>query len=363
MADYPIVDSHIHLFPEAEVSTLAWATPDNPLAKQHSVSDFRAATGSPTNLKGFIFVETDRVHDLAAGAQEGDESGWEAPLAEVAWLRRIVEGTPREGEGHRPEDARLCLGIVPWAPLPSGPRVLERYLDRVRDVAGPDTWSRIRGFRYLLQDKPHGTAVQPDFIESLKLLGRRGFTFDLGVDQHRRGRQQLEEALVLITSAHEDVPDEEKVTVIINHLCKPDLGIINIADPSFVHWRTNMYALSMCAKTYMKLSGGFAEMPPSLVSQDPAAIFEAIFAWLGVILATFGPRRTMFGSDWPVCTLRPATAATGGKPTLDDDAWRRWKLIVERMCYMATLEPEDQAELFGGTAIRAYGIDQSLGEA
>lgn len=132
----------------------------------------------------------------------------------------------------------------------------------------------------------------------------------------------------------------------------------------------------MCAKTYMKLSGGFSEMPASLISQDPAAIFEAIFPWLGVVLATFGPRRTMFASDWPVCTVRapatPSPAATGGGgggddekdgDRIDHDAWRRWKLIVERMCYMATLDPDDQAELFGGTAIRAYGIDKSLGEA
>ncbi|WYZ41638.1 hypothetical protein EsH8_V_000533 [Colletotrichum jinshuiense] len=343
-ADYPIVDSHIHLYPENEIETLAWASPENPIAKQRSVSDYIAATGSPQNLKGFIFLETDRKHDLEAGAR--DASGWEFPLMEVAWLRRIAEGKPRDGEGHSPDQSALCLGIVPWAPLPSGAAVMEKYLDHVKDVAGEQTWPKIRGFRYLLQDKPHGTGLTDEFISSLKLLGKRGFVFDLGVDQHRRGKQQLDDALEIISRAHEGVPEEEKVTFVINHLCKPDLGVINTTDPSFVHWRTAIYALSKCSNTYMKLSGGFSEMPDSLKGQDPNAIFEAIFPWLGVILATFGTRRTMFGSDWPVCTVGV------------DEAWRKWKLLVERTCYMATLEPEDQAALFGGTALKAYGIDK-----
>ncbi|KAG7133407.1 L-rhamnono-gamma-lactonase like protein [Verticillium longisporum] len=228
MADYPIIDSHIHLYPSSEVDSLAWATPENPIAAQRSVDEYRAATGNPSNLKGFIFLETDRKHDLASGAADG--SGWEGPLAEVAWLRRIVEGTPREGEGHSAADASLCLGIVPWAPLPSGPEVLDRYLDRVQEVAGPVAWPKIRG--------------------------------------------------------------------------------------------------------------------------PPDAIFEALFAWLGIVLATFGPRRTMFASDWPVCTVRDGAA-------VDDASWRKWKLLVERMCYMATMDPEDQAELFAGTALRAYGIELS----
>ncbi|KAF6816208.1 amidohydrolase [Colletotrichum sojae] len=342
MADYPIVDSHIHLYPEGEISTLAWATPENPIAKQRSVSDYLEATGRPANLRGFIFLETDRKHDLESGA--ADASGWEFPLMEVAWLRRIAEGKPRDGEGHSPDDAALCLGIVPWAPLPSGPAALEKYLDHVKEVAGEDVWPKIRGFRYLLQDKPHGTGLTEEFIGSLKLLGRRGFVFDLGVDQHRRGKQQLDDALEIIARAHEGVPEEEKVTFVINHLCKPDLGIINTADPSFNHWRTAVYALAKCSRTYVKLSGGFSEMPDSLKRQDPNAIFEATFPWLGVVLATFGPRRTMFGSDWPVCTVGV------------DEAWRKWKLLAERLCYMATLEPEDQAALFGGTALEAYGI-------
>jgi len=205
---FPIVDSHIHLCPEDELPTLAWWTPDKPQVGQVSVAEYRAATGSPAQLRGFVFIEMDR--------KNGEARDWTQPLAEVAWLRRVAEGKPKPGQGHTPADAALCLGIVPWAPMPSGPEALAKYLDAVKAEAGPVAWPKIKGFRYLVQDKPAGTMLGDGFIESLKLLGRRGFVFDLGVDQHRRGRAQLEEAVEMIDRAHEGVPEEEKVVFIIS---------------------------------------------------------------------------------------------------------------------------------------------------
>jgi L-rhamnono-1,4-lactonase len=211
----PIIDSHIHLYPASETDSLAWYTPDGPLAGQRSLEEYREATSSAPSLLGFVFVETDRKNDIEAGAADG--TGWEQPLAEVSWLKRVALGQPREGEGHTPEDAKLCLGIVPWAPLPSGPKVLERYLDRVREEAG-DAWPKIKGFRYLLQDKPHGTMLDDKFIEGVKLLGRRGFAFDVGIDQHRRGKKQLDEVIEFVDRVHDGVPEEEKVTLVLSSL-------------------------------------------------------------------------------------------------------------------------------------------------
>ena len=94
----------------------------------------------------------------------------------------------------------------------------------------------------------------------------------------------------------------------------------------------------------MKLSGCFSEMPASLRAQPPSRVFEALFGWLGVVLATFGPGRIMFGSDWPVCTIDV------------DDGWLRWRDIVEKMCWMASLDDDDWAMIFGGTAKKAYGL-------
>ena len=131
----------------------------------------------------------------------------------------------------------------------------------------------------------------------------------------------------------------------LDHLCKPDFSIYNLAsDPGFHAWRTAIYALSKVPNIYMKLSGGFSEMPDSLRNQDPNHIFEATLGWLGIVLATFGPSRIMYGSDWPVCTVNTK------------DGWPKWRSVVERMCWMATLGGEERAMIFGGTAKKAYKL-------
>lgn len=209
----PVIDSHIHLYPESHTSNLSWCTPDHPLSGQHSVAEYKKDAETCPSLLGFVFVETDRKNDISA---PDDKGGWDGPLAEVDFLRRIALGQPEsDADGHAPDDAKLCLGIIPWAPMPSGPELLETYLDRVQAKAG-DAWTKIKGFRYLLQDKPSGTMTDPAFIESLKLLGKRGFVFEVGIDHHRQGRKQLDEMLQMIESAHEGVDESEQVTFIIS---------------------------------------------------------------------------------------------------------------------------------------------------
>jgi L-rhamnono-1,4-lactonase len=130
-------------------------------------------------------------------------------------------------------------------------------------------------------------------------------------------------------------------------MCKPDLGICNThTDTSFIAWRTAMFALSKCKQVYMKLSGGFSEMPESLRQQSPQHIFEALVPWLTVLLAAFGPERLIFASDWPICTVG-----------VGDGAWEKWKKVVERLCWMASFDDEQKRMIWGGTALKAYGIE------
>jgi L-rhamnono-1,4-lactonase len=106
-----------------------------------------------------------------------------------------------------------------------------------------------------------------------------------------------------------------------------------------------MFTLSRCSKTYMKLSGCLVEMTEAHRRRSPEDVFEVIFPWLAIVLATFGPTRTMFGSDWPVCTVG-----------VGEDAWDKWKKVVDRMCDMASLSVDDMTMLWSGTAKKAYGI-------
>lgn len=209
---YPIIDSHVHLWPASEMKNLNMYSPNGPFNTQQSLNEYIKATGSTPHLQGFVFVEVDRKYDLKASNLPG--SGWDGPLQEIRFLRRIAIGHPKQGEGHLPEDARLCLGIIPWAPVTSGVRVMEKYLGIARQAAG-EAWPKIKGFRYLLQDKPDGTMLDVNLIESLKLLGRKGFVFEVAADHSRRGDIQLDEVLAMVKQVHYDIPENERVTLII----------------------------------------------------------------------------------------------------------------------------------------------------
>lgn len=109
-----------------------------------------------------------------------------------------------------------------------------------------------------------------------------------------------------------------------------------------------MFKLSKCSKTFMKLSGCFSEMPDKLKTAPVDEVFEALMPYLVVVLATFGPFRIMFGSDWPVCTIGV------------DGAWNKWREVVERFCHLASLSQEEQIMIWSGTAIKAYGIKELI---
>lgn len=225
----PIVDSHIHLWTETQLETLAWHKTNNPLGFQHSVEDYilsatEQEASSNYQLQGFVYLEVDRISSVE---EENDAKGWSHVLDEVSFLARIARGTPQDGEGHVEAHRSLMLGFVPWAPVPGGSAVLERYISLVKSCIATsaarndhdendDVWKKLRGFRYLVQDKPAGTMLQPDFVEGLKWLGRQRLVFDLGVDARQGGLGQLREAVELIKRVNDGVSQEDRVVVIIS---------------------------------------------------------------------------------------------------------------------------------------------------
>lgn len=111
-------------------------------------------------------------------------------------------------------------------------------------------------------------------------------------------------------------------------------------------------------------------MSPALANSSAHQIFEAIHPWLAVVVATFGPGRIMFGSDWPVCTVGLKTRASGEEGQGREEgsqegeqegeeggAWDKWRRVVERMCDLYSFDEEQTRMIFAGTARRAYGIE------
>ncbi|KAK2768727.1 hypothetical protein FQN54_000583 [Arachnomyces sp. PD_36] len=355
----PIVDSHIHLFPAAHLPSLSWYTPSSPLGSQHSVAQYRAASSSSykstdeppkdtsrrpsTQLRGFIFVETDRISSLSP-------SDWHNALDEVSFLARIARGQPIEGEGHVPEDSSLCLGIVPWAPVPAGPEALKEYMALVRErTLTPEVWNKIRGVRYLTQDKPVGTMLGEEFINGLKWLGKEGLTFDLGVDARQGGLIQLREAVEMMKKVYSGVNEGEGVKLVINHLCKPNLhppSSPTTTHPDFEEWKSLITTMSSFPNTYMKLSGAFSELP-SVPTTSQSDLIDTIEPWANAVFDAFGPGRVMFGSDWPVCNV-----GGGGNGI----AWARWRDVVELLLQRKGLSEQAIKGVWGGVAAKAYGV-------
>lgn len=301
----PIVDSHIHLFPASHLPTLSWYEPDSPLGAQHSVDQYRLASSSipttkgPTHskyLRGFIFLETDRISSVAEDGSP-ENPGWKHALDEVSLLTRIALGQPLPGEGHQHGDQDLCLGIVPWAPVPGGPEVLGAYMAKVKERTRTEqVWRKVRGVRYLLQDEPAGVMLQQGFVDGLRWLGGEGLTFDLGVDARQGGLGQLREAVEMMNRVYRGVQDDE-VTIVISepflryfiytvcrpansyladHLCKPNLRLSPETVPThaeYLGWRDLITKMARASsKTYMKLSGAFSEMPPLTAERDRKSV-------------------------------------------------------------------------------------------
>lgn len=216
MAPLPkIIDTHIHLWPSTATAPTdhGWMTQGHPLAKRHGVADYDNATSaSPVRPSGFVYVETDRclpsaVPEMQEDAQDDEEKerrlrAWaKAPLEELDFLKRIVGGEPRDGDGFSSEhDGRRLVGLVVWAPFHLPPELFSLYMRIVESVLQPSAWERVVGFRYLLQgkgvDEVRNVVESEHWLSNLVSIGQgragKGWSFDVGVDCHRDGVEGLE---------------------------------------------------------------------------------------------------------------------------------------------------------------------------
>ena len=175
-----ILDSHVHLWP-AETANEAghrWLPPDMPLAKPQLPLSYISASNDlkPTDVQALVFIETDVRYETT---NEKLSSWAKGPLDEIAFVRQVVEGDFGE------KASSLVQAIVPWAPLENSTATTEEYLILAKAEAGYTTWKRVKGFRFLLQqitneDQFRALVFSDHFINNLKLLGRKDFSFDIG---------------------------------------------------------------------------------------------------------------------------------------------------------------------------------------
>lgn len=124
--------------------------------------------------------------------------------------------------------------------------------------------------------------------------------------------------------------------VVIDHCAKP-----RIAEGLFDGWAADMAELAHETQAYCKISGLVSEAGKDWSVNDLRPYFDHV-------AEHFEPRRLVFGSDWPVCTL------------VAD--YQRWVEAAEELS--AGFSSTEKEILFGGNAISLYGLGEPgrLGE-
>ena len=201
------------------------------------------------------------------------------------------------------------LGVVGW---------VEMAQDNLDELLA--TWSsnsKLLGFREVLQSKEPEYMLRKEFIRGIHKLGQRGYTYDLLTYP-----QQLPAALQLVDACTNQF-------FVIDHLSKPD-----IKAGDWKAWKKSLQPFSERELVYAKVSGLVTEA--DWKKWRPADLFP----YLDITLELFGPKRLLFGSDWPVCL-----AAGQYKEVLG---------VIES--FADQLSAHEKEALFGGTAQEFYKI-------
>lgn len=244
MPNFPIIDSHLHLWDPQRLS-YPWLFP--PLDRPFLPTDFQTASAG-VEIEALVFLECDAAIDQAfAEAQQV-----------LLWAK---------------EEPRIAA-MVCNAPLEKG--------DAARaDLERLAATEKVRGIRRIYQDQPDPAyCLQPDFVMGVRALADYGLSFDLCLKH-----PQLPATIGLVDAC-------PNVPMVLDHIAKPGIAA-GLMQP----WAGQMRELAKRENVVCKLSGVATE-----AATDWTA--ETLRPYMEVALEAFGPSRIMFGGDWPVSTLR-----------------------------------------------------------
>jgi L-fuconolactonase len=270
------IDSHQHFW-RIDRGDYHWMTPDLvPLYRDYGPEDLRPFLGRH-GIERTILVQA------------------AATLDETKFMLDLADAAP------------FIAGVVGWAEFtaPDAPRTIARL------AAHP----RLVGLRPMVQDIPDDDwLVRPDLHAAFRALVAHRLVFDALVLPRHLSR------LLVVADRHPDL------SIVVDHGAKPSIGERRL-DP----WRADMAAAAARPNTVCKLSGLATEAAPDWTVQD-------LRPYVDHLLTVFGPRRLLWGSDWPVVNL------AGGY-----DRWREAALEL-----LAPLSEADRQAVLGGNAERIY---------
>ncbi len=206
-------------------------------------------------------------------------------------------------------DTAFVLGVVGWVDFES-PRATAE-IERL--AANP----RLKGLRPMIQDMPDPrwmlrAAIRP----ALAAMQRCGLRFDALLKPPHL------QPFMKFLKLYPDLP------IVIDHGAKPD-----IARGAFDDWAAAMREIARDERVHCKLSGLVTEARAGWHQRD-------IRPYADLLIDAFGPKRLMWGSDWPVVEL------AGG--------YDRWREAAEN--FLARLNRSERDAILGGTATRFYSL-------
>jgi L-fuconolactonase len=237
-----MIDAHFHIWQLAR-GDYGWMTPDfQPICRDVGVEDWRAVA-APCGVSRGILVQA-------------------APTAaETAFL--LDQAGP-----HRDSIA----GVVGWVDLEA--------TDAPARIEALASNTLLLGVRPMLQDIPDPAWILEDRLSSaLAAIAQTGLTFDALV------RPVHLPHILELSRRH------PALRIVIDHGAKPD-----IASDAFDRWARDMELVARETKAFCKISG-------LLTEAGSRADIGSIRRYVDHLLACFGAKRLLWGSDWPVLEL------------------------------------------------------------
>jgi L-fuconolactonase len=271
------IDSHMHIW-QLSRGDYGWLTPDLlAIYRDFAIEDVRASW-EQAGIDGAVLIQA-------------------APtLEETRYLLAVAESEPK------------VTGVVGWIDMlaPDAVDQLERLASN----------RLLRGIRPMLQDIPDdGWMLKAELAPVYRALVDLDLRFDaLVLPRHLPNLLQL-------IDRHPDLK------VVIDHGAKPPIG------ERLDSWRRDLAQLVRIPHLHCKFSGLVTECRGQTTKDALEPVSQTL-------LDLFGPERLMFGSDWPVCTLRSTYVQ-----------WWQWAQELT-----AHLSPDQKSALFGVTAQRFYGL-------
>jgi len=247
MPDFPIVDAHVHLY-DIDKLSYPWLSTVPKINRSYGLADLDAVLG-PVELEAFVFAEV----NVAPGQH----------LDEAAWVQGLADQDPR------------LKGIIAHAPLEQGPKAVAADLEKLGENRC------LKGIRRLIETEMDPRfALEPDFIEALRLLPRHDLTFDICVKHW------------CLTFGLELVRRCPDVTFVLDHIGKP-----GIKHEMWEPWRGQIAELAALPNVHCKVSGVITEADHASWGK------EQVKPYVAHVIDCFGFDRVFYGSDWTVAEL------------------------------------------------------------